>query len=64
MRGDWKRSSFSCLAYTNVVGYLLKGAEPDAAQVLGLSKIEAGGRVIGKRCGWSENIGDAARARA
>lgn len=47
----------------NVVAYVLKGAEPVAAQVLGLTKIDAGGRVIGKRCGWSENIGAAARER-
>ena len=47
----------------NVVAYVLKGAEPGAAQFLGLTKLEAGGRVIGKRCGWSENIGAAARAQ-
>lgn len=46
----------------NVIAYVLKGAEPVTAQVLGLSKIEAGGRVIGKRAGWSENIGAAARS--
>ena len=45
----------------NVVAYVLKGAEPDVAQVLGLSKLEASGRVIGKRCGWSENLGVATR---
>lgn len=52
-------------AYTenlaNVVGYVLKGALPDAAATLGLLRLEAGGRVIGKRTATSQNIGQAAR---
>jgi hypothetical protein len=45
-----------------VVGYLLKGASPDAVHALRLERLEPGGTVIGKRAGWSENIGQAARA--
>jgi hypothetical protein len=47
-----------------VVAYLLKGIEPGAAAALALPRHGEGGRVIGKRCGWSENIGAAARRRA
>lgn len=44
-----------------VLAYVLKGTEPGAAAMLGLSH-EAGGRIIGKRCGTSRNIGAKARA--
>jgi hypothetical protein len=47
-----------------VVAYLLKGASPAAAREVGLERLEAGGRVIGKRAGTSQNIGRAARERA
>lgn len=40
-----------------VVGYVLKGASRDAARALGLKRVEAGGRIIGKRCSTSQNIG-------
>ncbi|GGE21314.1 hypothetical protein GCM10011529_29910 [Polymorphobacter glacialis] len=46
-----------------VVTYLLKGVGGETASALGLSRYNQGGNVIGKRCGWSENIGEAARAR-
>lgn len=46
-----------------VAHYILKAAEPAAVSVLGLSRAPEYGRVIGKRAGWSENIGAAARAR-
>ncbi len=45
-----------------VLAYVLKGAEPDAAAALGIGH-EAGGRIIGKRCGTSRNIGAKARRR-
>jgi hypothetical protein len=55
-------------AYTNhlgeVLGYVLKGASPQAARVLGFVRLEAGGMVVGKRCSTSENIGRIARTRA
>ncbi len=43
------------------LGYCLKGADGDAAKVLGLTRLEPGGTIIGKRCGTSQNIGRAAR---
>lgn len=46
------------------LGYLLKGADDATAAALGLRDREPGGRIIGKRCGWSENIGAKARGRA
>ncbi len=42
-------------------GYVLKGADPEAAAAFGLARLEAGGRIIGKRCGTSQNI--AAKSR-
>lgn len=41
--------------------YVLKGADPIAAEQFGLSRLEEGGRIIGKRCGTSQNIGPKAR---
>lgn len=41
--------------------YVLKGASPEAAAQFGLERLEPGGRVIGKRCATSQNIGAKAR---
>lgn len=41
--------------------YVIKGADPIAARQFGLSRLEPGGRVVGKRCGTSQNIGPKAR---
>jgi hypothetical protein len=43
------------------LAYLLKGADPAAAERYGLERKEHGGLVIGKRCGTSQNIGAKAR---
>lgn len=43
------------------LSYVLKGASAAAAAQFGLERRKPGGRVIGKRCGTSQNIG--ARAR-
>ena len=43
------------------LAYVLKGASPEAASQSALERLEPGGRVIGKRCGTSQNI--AAKAR-
>jgi hypothetical protein len=43
------------------LSYVLKGAKPEAASQFGLERLEPGGRVIGKRCGTSQNIGRTAR---
>lgn len=44
-----------------VEGYLLKGASVATGKALGLRLYGETGRVIGKRCGWTQNIGQAAR---
>jgi hypothetical protein len=44
------------------LAYILKGASAETASRFGLSRLEPGGRVIGKRCGTSQNIGAKARA--
>lgn len=43
------------------IAYVLKGASTEAATKFGLERLEPGGRVIGKRCGTSQNIGPKAR---
>lgn len=43
------------------LAYVLKGASPEAASQFHLKRLEPGGRVIGKRCGTSQNIGAKAR---
>lgn len=43
------------------LAYVLKGANPEAASQFVLERLEPGGRVIGKRCGTSQNIGAKAR---
>lgn len=43
------------------LAYIVKGATPEAASRFGLELLEPGGRVIGKRCGTSQNIGAKAR---
>lgn len=43
------------------LGYVLKGACPDAVSQFDLELVEPGGRIIGKRCGTSQNIGAKAR---
>ncbi len=42
-------------------GYVLKGADAQAAEKFALARLEAGGHIIGKRCGTSQNIGAKAR---
>lgn len=43
------------------LAYVLKGASPEAASQFALERLEPGGRVIGKRCATSQNIGAKAR---
>lgn len=45
-----------------VLEYVIKGAGSDAAAHFNLIQLEPGGRVIGKRCGTSQNIGAKARS--
>jgi hypothetical protein len=51
-------------ALAGIVGYLVKGAEPRAADALELSRAASGGELWGKRSGMSENMGRAARRRS
>lgn len=41
--------------------YVLKGADAKAAEKYGLTRLEAGGVCVGKRCGMSQNIGPSAQ---
>lgn len=43
--------------------YLMKGAHPDARQALGLDREAEGGAIVGKRCGWTQNIGKSGRSK-
>lgn len=43
------------------LAYMLKGANREAAIQFDLKRLQSGGRVIGKRCGVSQNIGPKAR---
>jgi hypothetical protein len=45
------------------LSYVLKGANAEAVRRFNLTRLESGGRVIGKRCGTSENIGATARSK-
>lgn len=38
-----------------IVGYVIKGTCPKAGAALELARIKPQGRVLDKRCGWSEN---------
>jgi len=44
------------------LAYVLKGASDEAASQFGLERLEPGGRILGKRCGTSQNIGAKARS--
>lgn len=41
--------------------YIMKGTDENTADQFGIERLEPGGRVIGKRCGTSQNIGAEAR---
>lgn len=41
--------------------YLMKGASREAGIALGLARFDHAGLIIGKRCGWTQDIGQAAR---
>lgn len=42
--------------------YLVKGSGPAVQDELGLERLKPGGAIIGKRCGWTQNIGSKAQA--
>lgn len=43
------------------LSYVLKGASPEAASQFDMKRLEPGGRIIGRRCSTSQNIGATAR---
>lgn len=47
----------------NVARYLLKAASAETGARLALTRAGRGGRIVGKRCGWTQNLGKAARER-
>ena len=51
--------------WTNIealANYLIKGSGPAVANELGLERLKLAGAIIGKRCGWTQNIGVTAQA--
>ena len=46
----------------NVVRYLLKAASVKTGERLALTRAGRGGRIVGKRCGWTQNVGSRARS--
>ena len=44
-----------------VLAYLVKAASEETGHALALPRSGEGGPIIGKRCGWTQNIGRAAR---
>ncbi|CCA93376.1 hypothetical protein [Novosphingobium sp. PP1Y] len=47
----------------NVLAYLMKGADNETGAALELNRHGAGGPIIGKRCGWTQNIGETERIK-
>lgn len=62
---DTYRSNLNdyCSNVVMALAYVLKGSSPEAALHFGLERAEPGGRIIGKRCGTSQNIGAKARQK-
>lgn len=48
----------------NVTRYLLKAASNETGAKLDLKRAGRGGRIVGKRCGWTQNIGKKSRAQS
>lgn len=59
-----KRSEHYRHNLATVLAYVLKGAECETGEALSLPRSGEGGLIIGKRCGWSQGIGEAARVTA
>lgn len=52
-----KRSEHYRHNLATVLAYVLKGAERETGEALTLPRSGEGGLIIGKRCGWSQNVG-------
>ena len=51
-----------CANAENVVRYVLKAASEAEGARVGLQRLQDGGCIVGKRCGWTQNIGHQARS--
>lgn len=63
LRANLERTNFP-LYLANLVDrvrYILKGAEPDAWEILGQTPLIPQGKMLGRRCSTSQNIGKSAR---
>lgn len=60
---EQNRSKHHAKNAANVTRYLLKAASKSTGQRLELTRAGCCGRITGKRCGWTQNIGAAARGR-
>jgi len=61
LRLETENPALHAVNFEVALSYVLKGADEGAATAFRLERTEHGGRVIGKRCGTSQNIGAKAR---
>ncbi|ANU08452.1 hypothetical protein A6F65_02166 [Paraurantiacibacter namhicola] len=61
--GDAAAGEAHAMNAANVLRYFLKAGSQETGKRLGLTRAGCSGRIIGKRCGWTQNIGAAARGR-
>jgi hypothetical protein len=59
-RAAWAARSLYGANLSKIVAYLLKGVSKEVAEAIGLNWTSPQGRVVGKRVGWSENLGSKA----
>ncbi len=57
------RDAWQAANAENVVRYLLKAAGEQVGRDLELPRSGQGGLIVGKRCGWTQNVGRSVRAR-
>lgn len=60
-KGFPKASERHAANAANVMRYFLKAANEQTGERLGLTRAGRGGRIVGKRCGFTQNIGKTAR---
>lgn len=63
LHAAWRSPEIYVINLGAVVAYLLKGVTQDVGEILGIPGVESGGHVIGKRTGYSENLGATAIAK-
>lgn len=60
---DGNRNARLAVNATSVIRYLLKSASVEKGAQLNLTRSGCSGEIIGKRCGWTENVGKKAQNR-